>query len=363
MGGAENKLLELIERLDHKKYELMLANVGSGGPLQVQFEKLGIEIFNFPRKGSFDLRCCFKLYRLMRKKRVNIVQTTLFWADFMGTIAARFARVPLIISWETVSHSGNPYHNSFQRINGYRLMAKLASLIIAVSNEVKDSLIRQRRVNPNKIRAIHYGVDLEKFRPNGYEKHMSQRRAMNIGADAFLVGIAARLERWKGHSVFIKAFAELASRFENVQVILIGDGSLRDQLEKMVRDLNLQNRIQFLGIRSDIVDLLNCIDLFVLPSLPGEGLPNVLLEAMACKKAVIATNVGGIAELVRSGENGFVVESANTDELKSALEKVLVDPNYLNQLSENALKTVTNEFSLQKQVAAFEEVFDGTQFC
>ncbi|MEE9169405.1 MAG: glycosyltransferase [bacterium] len=358
MGGAENKLLELIERLDCNKYKVMLANVGPGGPLQSQFEELGIEIFNFSRKWAFDPKPFYQLYQLMRERRIDVVQTTLFWADFIGTLAAKCAGVRLIVSWETVSHSGDPYHNNFQRRNGYRLMAKLSNLIVAVSHEVKYSLIRHRRINPSKIRVIHYGVDLDKFHPNGNQKRISKRKAMNITADSVLIGIVARLEPWKGHSVFIEAFAEVAPRFSNAHVVFIGDGSLRAKLESMVKDYGLQSRIQFLGIRKDIADLLHCIDLFVLSSLPGEGLPNVLLEAMACKKSVIATSVGGVPELVRDGINGHIVPASNKKALGWALEKMLGDNAHLQLLGKMALTTVQREFSLKNQISAFEEIFD-----
>lgn len=358
MGGAENKLLELIRKLDREKYEVLLANVGPGGPLQPQFEQLDIEMHDFARCWAFDPLPCYRLYRFIREREIDVVQTTLFWADFTGTIAARWAGVPLVLSWETVSHEGDPYHNNFQRRNGYRLMARWSDLIVAVSHEVKDSLVRRRRVPPDKIRVIHYGVDLEKFHPNGEHVRISKRGDLGVRPDDFLVGIVARLEPWKGHSVFVEAFAQIASRFPEVKAVFIGDGSLRSPLEAMVQERELQERILFLGVRNDIAELLHGIDLFVLPSRPGEGLPNVLLEAMACKKAVIATNVGGVPELVRSGVNGYVVSTGDARALAAALEKVLADRQHLQQLEENALKTVQGAFSLQSQIRAFEDIYD-----
>ena len=138
MGGAENKLLELIDRLDRSKYEIYLANVGPEGPLKSQFEALDVEIHEFPRQGAFDV-CVIRILRtLIREKDIQIVQNTLFWADMVGSIAAKLAGVRLILSWETVSHEGDPYHAQLQRRLGYRFMAKLTNLIVAVSHEVKE---------------------------------------------------------------------------------------------------------------------------------------------------------------------------------------------------------------------------------
>ena len=358
MGGAENKLLELIGQLDKSKYEQLLANVGPGGPLQSQFEKLGIEIRHFPRRWGFDPMPLLKLVNFIRKNEIDIVQTTLFWSDIIGTIAARLAGVRSIISWETVSHEGDPYHNNFQRRYGSQLISKINKLIVAVSHEVKTSLIQRRGVDPDKIRVIHYGVDLTHFHPNGEDVRPALRKSLNISDDTFLIGIIARLEPWKGHRVFIEAFSKLTTRFPKVQALFIGDGSLRAELEKQVESYQLQSKVHFLGVRKDVADLLNCLDLCVLPSMPGEGLPNVLLEAMASKKAVIATDVGGVPELVKSGYNGYVVKSGDVEALKSALEKVIIDSQHLKALERNALQTVQTNFSLTKQISSFEEVYD-----
>lgn len=361
MGGAENKLLELIERLDQKKYEIILANVGPEGPLQPRFEALGVEIFNCPRKFAFDPMPLFRLHRFIRRRRIDVVQTTLFWADFIGTIAAKLAGAPLVLSWETVSHEGDPYHNNFQRRTGYKFMARFNDLIVAVSHEVKHSLITRRKIPAEKIQVIHYGVDLDKFHPNGKDVTGSLRRSFGFAPDDFLIGIVARLEPWKGHSIFVEAFAKIAADYPQVKVVFVGDGSLKLSLQAQVQSAQLQDRIRFLGVRQDVADILNTIDLFVLPSRPGEGLPNVLLEAMACKKPVIATNVGGVPELVRNGENGYVVPSGNVDALASAMEKIISDKRHLRQLAENALKTVTDEFSLRNQLQAFEKIYDSVR--
>lgn len=359
MGGAENKLLELIARLDRDKYEILLCNVGPDGPLKPQFEHLDIQTFDFPRRWSFDPIPVFKLAKLMRKHKIDVVQTTLFWADFIGAMAAKWAGVPLILSWETVSHEGDPYHNKFQRRKGYELASKLMNRIIAVSNEVKTSLVKRRGVPSEKISVIHYGVDLARYNPNGRETRIAKRAELGLNPDDFLIGIVARLEPWKGHDIFVEAFAGPAEAFSNVHVILVGDGSLRQSLEEQVRQHGLDSRIHFLGVRHDIAELLNCIDLFVLPSRPGEGLPNVLLEAMACGVPVVATNVGGVPELVRDGYNGYVVKTGDVAELRDALRKVISDKRHLKQLSENALTTVQTEFSLEKQLTAFEAVYDS----
>ncbi len=357
MGGAENKLWELIERLDHNKYELLLASVGPSGPLRPQFEKLGIEIFDFCRRRAFDPRPFFSLYRLMRERRIDVVQTTLLWADVIGVTAAKLAGVPVILSWETVSHAGDAFHNNLQRRSGYRLAMACADLIVAVSHEVKQSLVQRRGIPAGKIRVIHYGVDLEQFHPNGRDALVEKRREIGLGPESFLIGTVARLEVWKGHRYLIEAFAPLAESFPDAHLVFVGEGTLRPELEAQARALRLAHRVFFLGARQDVAEWLNAIDLFVLPSI-SEGLPNVLLEAMACCKPVIATRIGGVPELVQSGENGFLVPPGEAAPLREVLRQVLAHRAQLNRLALSGRATVESSFSLQQQVAAFEETFD-----
>lgn len=358
MGGAENKLWELIERLDTGKYEIVLANVGPSGPLQSQFEKLGVEMFHFPRRFSFDPLPLFQLRRLIRRRQIDVIQTTLLWADIIGGFAAWLSGVPAMISWETVTHKGDPYHNNLQRRLGYEWAMKHCDLIIAVSREVGDSVQQQRRIPPQKIRVIHYGVDLQKFFPRDEKAIQSKRRELGVSTQDLLIAIVARLEPLKGHRYFIEAFAPVVKQFPQVQAIFTGDGSLRRELEQQAQQLGLDNHIKFLGVRQDVSEILSAADLLVLPALGGEGLPNVLLEGMACAKPVIATHVGGVPELVREGENGYVVPPADVLALQKALAHALADRERLNRMAAAARRIVENEFSLRLQVSRFEEIFD-----
>jgi glycosyltransferase involved in cell wall biosynthesis len=358
MGGAENKLWELIERLDAQKYEILLANVGPTGPLQSQFEKLGIEMFHFPRRFSFDPLPLLQLRRLIRGRQIDIIQTTLLWADIIGGLAAWWAGAPAIISWETVTHNGDPYHGNLQRRLGYEWAMKHCDLIVAVSHEVGDSVRQQRRIPPEKIRVIHYGVDLQKFFPRGQEAVLAKRWELGATSADLLIAIVARLEPLKGHRYFIEAFAPLVKQFPQVHAIFVGDGSLRHELEQQVQQLGLGNHLKFLGVRKDVPDILCAVDLLVLPALGGEGLPNVLLEGMACAKPVIATRVGGVPELVREGENGYLVPPEDVPALQKALAHVVADRQRLRRMAAAARRIVENEFSLRLQVSRFEEVFD-----
>jgi len=356
MGGAENKLVELIAHLDKEKFEVALANVGPRGALENKFEQLGVKIFHCPRRFAFDPAPVWRLSRIMRQRRIDVVQTTLLWADLVGPFAAALAKVPVVLSWETVSHEGDPFHNNFQRRVGYRWAMKWVDVIVPVSEEIKRSLMQRRQIPAEKIRVIHYGVDLKKFRSTGRAAGLAKRAEVGATTETILFGVVARLEPPKGHRYLLAALPAVVKKYPQVQLLLIGDGALRAELETQTRELGLQRHVTFLGARHDVSELLNAIDFFILPSV-SEGLPNVLLEAMACQKPVLATDVGGIPEIVQHGENGYLVPLGDTPALQNMILRSLAERAQWNELAQRARQTVETSFSLEYQVSRFEAVY------
>ncbi|MFQ5628468.1 MAG: glycosyltransferase [bacterium] len=355
MGGAEGKLCELIELLDKSKFQSYIANVGPTGPLEEKFNALNVPIFSCQRQSRFDIKPIRQLVHIMKERKIDIVQTTLFWADMVGSIAARLAKVPVVLSWETVTHEGDPYHAQLQRRLGYQLAMRLTDKVIAVSHEIKESLMRRRGLSPDRIEVIHYGVDLEKFYPNGVARNL--RSELQLDASHVIFAITARLEEVKGHRYFVDAFKKIAHDIPNTSAIFIGDGSCRDALARQVREYQFEDRVRFLGIRKDINKILNASDVFVLPSIAGEGLPNVVLEAMACGKPVIATAVGGTPEAVLNGENGMIVPSRDIDSLAAALKEIVEQRNKIAVYGKNSRRRAEQAFSLGKQISSFEALY------
>ncbi len=160
IGGAERKLLDLVRTLDKNRYNIVICSVGQGGPLQGEFEKLGLKVVVVPKKFAFDVSLILKVAQLMREERIDIVQTTLLYADLIGALAAKFAGVPIVISWETVSHGANDsLRTKLRHKLGYRFAMKFVDKIVAVSDETRMSIVEKRRVPSEKIMTIHYGVD------------------------------------------------------------------------------------------------------------------------------------------------------------------------------------------------------------
>jgi glycosyltransferase involved in cell wall biosynthesis len=357
LGGAEKKLFEKIRYLDKSQYDIHICNIGPTGPLVTMVNELNVPVAQIQRKHRFDFLVVSKLVKYLKKEKFDIVQTILFYADFVGAIAAKVAKVPAVISWETVSHSGNYYHRKWIQRTGYKFAMKFVNVIIGVSQETKNSIVVNRNIRAEKIRVIHYGVDNSKFKLLSKDERDKKRAEFQIPEDAFVIAVIARLEPQKGHNVLFDAIENMLNANKKLYLLIAGDGVMSDTLRDRVAQKNNNQYIQILGARDDIQEILNAADLFCLPSIVGEGLPNVILEAMACGLPVLATNVGGASEVVTDTVNGFVVKPNDALQLQEKIEFIMNNRCILSELKNGALSAIKGHFSLSRQLHEFDELY------
>ena len=358
VGGAELKLLELIENLDRDKFNITICSLEDVGTLKEAFKDTGYPLHILPKVHRFDARLIGKLSQIMQQENIDVVMTTLFYADVIGSFAAKLAKVPVCISWETRSHPKGSGVGQKRHIFSYRLAMRYVKKIVSVSDAVKKFLIESRNISPEKILTVRYGIDIDKYKK---QDGIQKRKEIGYDENTFLVGIVARLSKQKGHIYLIDAIPDIINKFPNTKFIFIGDGPLRSELEDKVKSLQLNSTIEFLGSRPDVPELLNAIDLFVLPSL-YEGLPNVVLEAMASQKAIIATAVDGTPEAIIHEESGLLVSPEKPGELSEAIKRVIDDKELKSSLETGARKRAEDEFSLTGQVKKFENLYEDLFF-
>ena len=349
IGGAELKLLELIRLLDKDKYNIAVCSVGGGGPLQMEFEKLGLNVFVFKKHFRFDLSLLVKAITVMKKQRIDIVQTTLFYADVIGAYAAYLANVPIVISWEVGEHIHRP-----MRLMAYRLASRKIGNVVAVSRAIQKQIIEEKWIHPENVVMIHYGIDVDKY----VNTHILKREDIGLSKEHIVLGTVARLGEQKGHKYLIAAAPQIVGQFPNVHFVFAGDGPLRHQLENQILRLGLKDHFHLLGFRSDVVNLLHLFDVFVLPSL-YEGLPNAVLEAMACNKPVIATGVDGTSEAVVDQVTGYIVPSKHPEALAKRIIQLLSTDGQIQIMGKSGGRCIREHFSIEKQVREFENLYDG----
>ncbi len=351
MGGAEINLYVLLKRLQNIPFQIFIVNIGPSGAMDEQFHALNMPVYHWERKWMFDVRPYIKLYQMMRLLKIDIFQSLLPNSDIRGTLIAQAAGVKYKVSWETVSHTNDYFHGRFDQKNGYRWAMKYVSKIVAVSNEVKASLIVKRHIPEWKIITIHNAVDLRRYVVQEPEKIRKLKNALQIPGHVFVIGIVARLDTPKAHWILIDAIREVADKHP-VCLLIVGEGPRYISLVKQVDDYGLSDSVQFLGKRTDIPDLLNVMDAFCLSSI-FEGLPNVILEAMACGLPVIASNIGGIPEAVQHRENGYLVPVKRSDLFARAIIEIIENKALRNKLKKNALRTIHQYFSQENQFKQF----------
>lgn len=355
VGGAERNLVEFLKHTDHQKYAVRVCSVGQGGPLQSDIEAMGIPVDVLTKRQKFDVTLIFRLANLLRSTHTEIVTTILFYADVVGAFAARLAGVPTVVSWSAGSTPKGSKNSKLRHVLSYKIIRYFINTMVAVSDATREFMIRERSIPEERIVRVWYGVDLSKFScgRNGITK----RRELGLKETDRVIGVVARLTEQKGHMYLIEAVAEIIDKFPNLKVLFVGDGPLRTELVSKVERLGLHQNFFFLGTRHDVKELLHVFEIFVLPSL-WEGLPNVLLEAMACAKPIIATAVDGSPEAVVHGDTGLLVPPRDPRALAQALTQLLSDPEKLDSMSRQARLRAEEFFSIQKQVENFDKLYD-----
>lgn len=359
VGGAEKALLELVRRIDRKKFRVMVASVGQGGVLEKEFSDASDACFVFAKRFSFDFSLIRKVAQLLRESKVDILQTTLFYADVIGTFASKFAGTPVKVSWQTALAipTGNVKDDRLRHVLSYRAAASQMTHIVAVSDEVRNYFIKNRHIPPQKISTIHYGVDLNRFQNSG----KTIRKALGLSKDDLVISVVGHLSDVKGHIFLLKASPTLIRKNPKIQLVFAGDGAERHSLEREAVQLGIRKHVHFLGVRSDVPDILRSSDIFVLPSI-YEGLPNVILEAMASGLPVVASRVGGIPEAVEEGKTGFLFRPGDVIQLEQALFPLIGNQKLRRKMGEAGRRRVEDYFSIDVEIQRFEDLFQGLYF-
>jgi glycosyltransferase involved in cell wall biosynthesis len=338
IGGAERLVVSAARGLSPARFDHGICCLSERGPLAAEAEAAGVPVFcvgGFP--GLRHPAALARLVRLIRDFRPTIVHTHLQSANLYGRLAARLARVPVVVATEHNVYAGKPH----RYIVVEKLLARMTDALVAVSGQVQVFLSAQLGVPLSAIRVVRNGVAASA--PSA--QRVAELRARLGGAgDDVRLGCIASLTLKKGHDVLLRAMAQLRERGVACSLVVAGDGPERARAAALAEALGLARSVHFLGIVRHPVDVLAAIDVFVLPSLV-EGLPLALLEAMYSGKAVVATSVGGVPEVVRSGENGLLVSPGSVIELTDAIAMLARSPELRSRFGAAARETIEAGFT------------------
>lgn len=342
IGGSESKVVELAQGLDKTKYEPIIITISKMGPLLEKAKNSNIRVFSVNKKGKFDLFVVNRIARLLKEHKVDIVQVFTSTGKLWGRLAAFKAKIKVVISTEESLFRNKPMDRFLER-----RLAKKTSVIITNSNASKASAIKGTGIHESKYVVIHNGIELTRF----YEG--VSHNVLRSGNEQVLMTIA-RFDPRKKLDLLINAFS-IVVKTHDAKLVLVGSGPLEESLKKQVNDLNLQDKVLFLGYRKDTPDLLKEADVFLLTS-SEEGFGNVIIEAMASKVPVVASGVGGIKEIIKHNHNGLLFESGNQTELVRLIKNLLDSKDTRDKLSTNAFNEV-EQYSLSRMIKDHETLY------
>ena len=342
-GGAELLLLDVTRVLRKQGLDIHVG-YSTPGPLKAEFRALGVPLYPLPRASRVDGLLFLRMLSLTRRLRPDVVHTHLFKSNFHGRAAARLAGAPVVVS---TLHSADPWAANPLAGRLYGLTACFADRLIAVSETVRAYHLVHTGVPAAKVVTIVNGVALERFdNIQGYRERV--RAGMDIPAAAPLLGVIGRLVADKGQADFLRGAARLRAQVPEARFLIVGSGPQKEALRALANDLGLGDVVFFGGFRQDIPAVLAALDVLVIPSL-REGLPLTLLEAMAAGTPVVATDAGGMAEVLAKG-GGLVVPPGDVDALVEACLRLLASPELRARMGAAGRAIVARQYSLTRMV-------------
>ncbi|MGA2774505.1 MAG: glycosyltransferase family 4 protein [Candidatus Omnitrophota bacterium] len=338
-GGITSYLFSLASGMKKKGHNVFIAS-HSGESLD-KFLKLGVNFIEIPIKTKKEISpsvifSYLKLRNKLKKNKIDIVHSNSRTTQVLGCLLNKF---------ENIAHVST-CHGYFKRRPLRLIFPCWGMKVIAISEQVKEHLMHDFKLDEGCIRVINNGIDIDRFR---IKKGLAYR-------DGPVVGIIARLSDVKGHIYLIRAMKIVLEKFPSAKLLVVGEGKMYNILLRLVEELNIEKHVEFIMRTEDTRIELAAMDVFVMPSLK-EGLGLALMEAMTSAKAVVGTDVGGIKSLIKDKVNGLLVKPADPEGLAGAISELLSNPTQAETYAQAAARFIAENFPLDKMVNQTEKVY------
>ena len=350
-GGAETQLVNLAIKLKERGWDVRIVSMLPPQAFTDELKEAGIPLATLNmRRGVSDPRAIFRLLKILREWKPDIVHSHMVHANLLARITRIFYKVPVLVS---TAH--NIDEGGRLREIAYRLTDSLADITTNVSRAAVERYIRVGAAPKGKIIFMPNGVDTLRFRP---DQTLRKTLRDNLRVNGKFVWLAVgRFEAAKDYPNMLQAFKTVAEKIQNTVLLLAGQGALLDDIKKLAVDLDLIEKVRFLGVRRDVPELMNAADAFVMSS-AWEGMPMVLLEAAACGLPIVTTDVGGNSEVVLHDKSGYVVPPRNPEALAAAMVKVMNLPELERKAMGQAGRSyIEANYSLERVVDQWESLY------
>lgn len=357
MGGKEKLLYEFIVRADRKRFQIAVCCLKPGGYFKEKIVAMGIPFYDDLLRHRFDALAFRALESVIRSEKTQIVET---FAHPNTVIFSFLARLRSLVDRVVVSYHAVGVDARGPVVRPYlRPILRRMDGHIAVAEVQKRQLVGMEGLRQEDVRVIYNGVDTNAYRPAAGGERASTRRTLRLSeSDVVLVAVGS-LKPIKGIDVLLRAIAPVMRSQARAKLVIVGDGPDRAALELLARELGVIDGVRFVGLRADVDELLRAADALVLSS-RSEALPTVLLEGMATGLPVVATNVGGVPEIVEANRSGLLVPAEDVAALGAALARVVTDEALRRTLGARGREVVESRFRIgtmvENRMAYFEEL-------
>lgn len=353
VGGLPRVIEMLCRTIDRDRFDVSVLCLRARGPIAETLSSLGVAVHCLRDAGAPegpDYLAFTKVARALRHHRVDVLHTHNTEAFIDGVLGGVLAGVRTMVHTD----HGRAFPDRRRYMLAESALSRLTYRVVAVSDAAARDLVRHEWIPADKVVTIPNGIDGAPYATQGDRD--GKRRELGIPRGAPVIGLGARLEKEKGQSYLIQALPPLAARFPDLALVLAGDGPDKDDLVRLARNLGVQSHVHFLGVRSDMPDLFKAFDVLVLPSV-REGLPLIILEAMAAGCPVVATAVGGVPMAVRHEVNGLLVEPRNADQLAVAIGRLLASDSTRRAYGEAGRRIFQSEFTAEVMTRRYEALY------
>jgi glycosyltransferase involved in cell wall biosynthesis len=342
-GGTERYLLNLLKNIDRQLFHPTVMCFYKSGELLPEIQRLNINIEVFPIKNSlFNITAVKSLINatyFMKQNDIQIVHTLADWANFFGVFAAKLAGIKnIIVSQRNMGHWIT--RKSYYYVNKI-LYKYIANGILVNAYSIKKHLTNKYGILPSKIEVIHNGIS--------FNNRSIEGSIENINNDKIIVGFVGRLHPIKGFSFLIDAAKQVIKKYNNIEFLIVGDGPEKETIKMNLNNYGIADYFKFVGYKKNIIFYINKMDFIVVPS-KSEGFPNVVLEAMACQKPVLATRVGEVPEIVIDGETGIIVEPGDIHAMVIGINKLCGDDKLRKKMGLNAYNRAQQFFGIERMI-------------
>jgi glycosyltransferase involved in cell wall biosynthesis len=337
VGGAQNALLDLLRRMSPERYRRTVFSTGAEGLLTAAYRSACERLVSKPKRRPFDFALVRSLAAFEREERPHLIVSVLFYADVIAGTANLANRIPLV-SWQHALPRRDLKNNRLRHRLAYRLVHPRFTRVVCCSNAVADDIAGLFGVRAKKMVTIWNAVDTRRF----------AFRALAPTPDGFAIGMVARFEPGKGHEILLRAFRRIREPLPQSHLHFFGDGSTRPSIESLAGDLGVSDHVTFHGMVADMEVRYADLDVVVLPS-DSEACPLSLLEAMACGRPVIASDVPGAREIVEPGVTGLLCPAGDAEAFADAIAALAKDRGRIAAMGRAGRERVETRFNADRQ--------------